>query len=404
MIQLGTYAELDDEDRALVEPQTQDSDGEGDIEDGEFWGEFEVGDIENDLPSLESDNQNSGSTENNPLLKSLEQSDQQEADQSRIAIMLVNLLSIMVAKWSYRYNITSGALNSLLKLFRLFISVVCTFSSLMTSVLSLLPTSVHTLKRFLSINENNFTKYVVCPSCHSIYDFKDCFELVGRQNKPKNCSFVAFPNHRQRAFRLACDTRLLAEVTLKGGTVKYYPRKYYCYKSVAESLTSLVKREGFLNDCEHWRLRSVPSSTLCDIYDGQIWKDFQYINGTPFLSAPHNLALMLNIDWFRPYKHTPYSVGVIYMVVNNLPRSKRFKKENVILVGIVPGPSEPPLHMNSYLKPLVDELNTLWNNGIQVTSPDSQFPITLKAVLTCVACDIPACRKVLGFLGHMSKV
>ena len=157
-----------------------------------------------------------------------------------------------------------------------------------------------------------------------------------------------------------------------------------------------------MKSCELWRLRK-NQPAFCDIYDGQVWKDFQYINGSPFLAAPNNLALMLNIDWFRPFKHTPYSVGAIYLVVTNLPRSERFKKENVILAGIVPGPSEPPLHMNSYLKPLVDELNELWEKGIQVASPDIPHPVTLKAALVCAACDIPACRKVLGFCGHMSK-
>lgn len=66
------------------------------------------------------------------------------------------------------------------------------------------------------------------------------------------------------------------------------------------------------------------------------------------------------------------------MVVTNLPRSERFKTENVILVGII---FEPPLHMNSYLRPLVDELIKLWCEGIQVHSPDHPHPITLKAVL-----------------------
>ena len=41
--------------------------------------------------------------------------------------------------------------------------------------------------------------------------------------------------------------------------------------------------------------------------------DKQYINGHSFLAVPHNLALMLNIDWFCPYKHSPYSVGAIYL-------------------------------------------------------------------------------------------
>ena len=60
--------------------------------------------------------------------------------------------------------------------------------------------------------------------------------------------------------------------------------------------------------------------------------------------------------------------------------------------------------MNSYLTPLVDELSTLWSAGIQVDSPDISDSVTLRAALLCSACDIPACRKVLGFLGHASKV
>ncbi len=48
-------------------------------------------------------------------------------------------------------------------------------------------------------------------------------------------------------------------------------------------------------------------------------------------------GLMLNIDWFQPFKRrSDYSVGVIYFVVTNLPRSQRFNFENVILGGIIP--------------------------------------------------------------------
>lgn len=368
----------------LVEQSLQSSYDDGDIDDGEHWKELQDKDIEMDLPSV------------NP------QSSEDSSPHSEVseASTLVSLLSILITKWSSTYGITLTALSSLLKLIGVFFAALCVLFPLLTPVLSLFPKSLHALRTALNLNENNFIKYVACPSCHSIYNFKDCFD---RPNKPKTCSHVSFPNHRQQAFRLPCQSRLLAEVRLKGGSLKFYPRKYYCFKPISESLSTLFNRKGFLNSCELWRLRQVPSCTMCDIYDGQIWNDYQYINGTPFLAAPHNLALMLNIDWFRPYKHTPYSVGVIYMVVTNLPRSIRFKKENVILVGIVPGPSEPPLHMNSYLKPLVDELNSLWRVGIRVSSPDVSQPLTIRAALICVACDIPACRKVLGFCGHMSK-
>lgn len=61
-----------------------------------------------------------------------------------------------------------------------------------------------------------------------------------------------------------------------------------------------------------------------------------------YLGIPGKLLLMLNVDWFRPYKHTVYSVGVIYLVIQNLPWTLRFKPE-IIIVGIIPGPHEPKL-------------------------------------------------------------
>ena len=47
------------------------------------------------------------------------------------------------------------------------------------------------------------------------------------------------------------------------------------------------------------------------------------------------------------------------MVIFNLPRSERFKLENIILVGMIPGPKEPE-NVNPFLKPIVDDLKTLY--------------------------------------------
>ena len=55
-----------------------------------------------------------------------------------------------------------------------------------------------------------------------------------------------------------------------------------------------------------------------------------------------------------------YSVGVIYLVIMNLPRVVRYKQENVLIVGIIPGPSEPH-DINSYLSAMVLDLVKLWN-------------------------------------------
>lgn len=385
LVQLKTCANLTEEDEALVAPQVSNfASDECDIDDGEFWANAEESDVDYDLGGLDG-----GQCSEHGTVASEDSSDMpHEEREFNQANSIITFLSIVVAMWSQKFN---GALNALLKLLWLFVSIIS--SSISASVFSIFPRSAYKLKNFLHIEENNFIKYVVCPTCHSLYNFEDCFEVVGHQKTPRRCSFVAFPEHPHQSRRLPCGDRLLSEITLKNGKKKYHPRKCYCYKSIIESLTLLIKRKGFLKSCEAWRLRKVPHNNLCDIYDGQIWKDFQYINSASFLAVPHNLALMVNIDWFSPYKHSPYSVGAIYLVVTNLPRSERFKKENVILVGLIPGPGEPPIHMNSYLDPLVEEL---WTNGIQESSPDFTDPVIVKAALICSACDIPAC--CLGFV------
>lgn len=109
----------------------------------------------------------------------------------------------------------------------------------------------------------------------------------------------------------------------------------------------------------------------------------------------------MNVDWFQPFSHVSDSIGALYLVILNLPRQERYKKENMILVGVIPGPKEPSLNINSYLAPLVHELNEFY---IGVTLPcicqdgKSYQSVLIRLCLICVACDMPALRKVCGFL------
>ena len=71
--------------------------------------------------------------------------------------------------------------------------------------------------------------------------------------------------------------------------------------------------------------------------------------------------------------------------------------ENIIIVESIPRPKEPKVHINTYLKPFVDELLDLWNGKMLKTS--SLFGvIPVSCALTCISCDLPATRKLCGFL------
>ena len=63
-----------------------------------------------------------------------------------------------------------------------------------------------------------------------------------------------------------------------------------------------------------------------DVWDGRIWKSFNRDNcENCFFKNIHNVAFIMNVDWFKPFKHSEYKVGGIYLNILNLPRTQRYK-------------------------------------------------------------------------------
>jgi hypothetical protein len=131
--------------------------------------------------------------------------------------------------------------------------------------------------------------------------------------------------------------------------------------SIIRQLSTMLNRPGFLDDLKGWQYRSKPDFTFTDIFDGRVWKQFSDNNGELFFDTPNNIGLMINIDWMQPFSHLTYSVGAIYLVICNLPRHARFRQENVIIAGVMPGPKEPSMEtIHHYMRPIVQELQCLW--------------------------------------------
>ncbi|KEP45885.1 transposase family tnp2 protein, partial [Rhizoctonia solani 123E] len=96
-----------------------------------------------------------------------------------------------------------------------------------------------------------------------------------------------------------------------------------------------------------------------------------------------------------------YSVGAISLCIGNLPPHLRNLPENKILVGVTPGPHEPNVDtINNFLRPMVDELLELWNDGMNIKS-ECKYMLTIlcHVALVACACDSPAARKLGGFGG-----
>ena len=130
------------------------------------------------------------------------------------------------------------------------------------------------------------------------------------------------------------------------------------------------------------------------------------VDGEPFLSSGWGIGLMINVDWFQPYKHTTCSVGaiILFLTIMNLLRYLRYKRQNVILVGMLPGLHEPHHDIYEYINPLVHELKFLWTGEkMEIFSEAGTVTQLIRCAHLCVACDLPAGHKLSGFLGHSAN-
>lgn len=301
------------------------------------------------------------------------------------------------------FHLSERAMSALLLFLRVLLQYIVSVIGghpVINALLHMFPKSLYSIRKFIK-SDCEITEFVVCPNCDNIYSFADCVTKYRNEEMSKQCKHIEFPNHKYRSRRSKCNTLLLKQIKVRSKT-KLVPRKTFVYRSIISYLRSFVKRKGFLQKCELWRKRVVPTDTLSDVYDGDVWKDLNYIDGQPFLASPGNFCLTLNIDWFNPFKEAPYSAGAIYLVIQNLPGTERYKLENIMLVGIIPGPKEPKT-MDHYLKPLVGDLNKLFI-GVKMKNSYSLFgETTIRAIVSCVVCDLPAVRKVCGFLSYVAK-
>lgn len=79
-------------------------------------------------------------------------------------------------------------------------------------------------------------------------------------------------------------------------------------------------------------------------------------------------------------------MGQMYLVLENFPRHKRFKMDNVIIVGCIPGPIEPKLSVNSFYWQVDGAV--AWYTHIKSGSAFGEV-----YAITSISADFPATRK-----------
>jgi hypothetical protein len=236
-------------------------------------------------------------------------------------------------------------------------------------------TTLHTINVQLGLDKDLFDSICVCATCGSLYDREGCKISV---------------NETTTRSRVCCEKSLLKRTSAYSSD--WTPVLTYPCVDVETALASILSRQGMDQSLDHWKERLLPKGSYGDLYEGDVWKDFQQWKGVPFLSA-RGVAVMLNMDGFQPFKRRQYSVQGIYLAIMNLPRHLRYRRENMILVGLVPGGKEK-IPLTHFISRLAKQLKQLWENISPV--------LTRRVALLAVACDVPAGRKICGLVSYSS--
>ena len=105
-------------------------------------------------------------------------------------------------------HIPDAGMNSLLKLLHVLFHVLGRFSPVISSVATSMPSSVYLMQKSAG-QSGQFTKYIVCCKCHTLYRLDDAIIRTGTHESSKACCFIRFPNPPHKRFRAVCGQLLL---------------------------------------------------------------------------------------------------------------------------------------------------------------------------------------------------
>ena len=253
-------------------------------------------------------------------------------------------------------------------------------------------------------DELGIINMVCCKNCFTVYTFAESYhETTDRSNfqwkKTKvvnKCTTLVIVNFTGERRKKKLKTKEVCGTDL--GVINSYNRKTFFapfmvlnYGSLVIQLKKILSRPGFIELCNQWETRDLPPGVMGDIFEGNIWQEEK--EWFKVRAELLSIGLQLNLDWFQPYTYSQYSAGAVYCCILNLPREMRNKKENIILVAMLPRASEHTNSTPNFMKPFVDEL-LQFLHGVVIPG----IAPKVRARLICVAADLPAGRAFCGFV------
>ena len=295
---------------------------------------------------------------------------------------LLKWICIILIRIFFKYKLTKSAILPMCGL-------ISTLLQLIDHPLhKIFPTTLDGVLNVLSLGKIEGTVFIVCPN-------DSCNQLYTETSLPpsKTCTHVTFGKRCGHELGYFKNMAFLKKTWVPHKTFYFVPPSAWITKFLSDSTFKTLIGKPMAP-------RGLPDNVMMDIVDGNVWKEFSKTNPSFNDKDALSIGLLLNVDWFKPFDRSEYKVSALMMSVINLPRNERFKKRWTMVLGIIPGPTEPKGNVNTFLQPMVEDLLLLWN-GIPITNSTLKI---VKAALLGVSSDMPALRKVSQYLGHKADL
>ncbi|XP_042982725.1 uncharacterized protein LOC122311983 [Carya illinoinensis] len=237
-----------------------------------------------------------------------------------------------------------------------------------------LPDSFHdarSLERGLGFR---YIKIHVCPN--------DCILFYKEHSNKQECP-------KCKASRWLSTTTSKRPIPQK--VVRYFPLKSRLQRLFMSKKTAVSMRW-------HQSERVHNDETLRHPVDSEVWTTFDREHCW-FAEDARNVRLGLASDGFNPFNNMskPYSIWPVILVPYNLPSWLCMKDSFFMLSTLIPGPKSPGNEIDVYLRPLVDELVDLWENGVDTYDAMVGERFQLHAALLWTINDFPAYGNLSGW-------
>jgi hypothetical protein len=188
-----------------------------------------------------------------------------------------------------------------------------------------------------------------------------------------------------------------------------HPRRRFSYIPLIPCLQAFLRNQEMATKMQYRGKFEHNPTKIQDIFDGKLYRLLlgKHVRSKDrpqrhtYFDDLRNIALGLSTDGYAPFKRWKKTAWPLLLFNYNLPPDIRFHDENILFLGVIPGPNKPH-DFDSFIWPLLEELLQL-EMGVDTWDSLEKKTFKLRAFLLIVFGNIPTVSMVMRMKGHNGR-